>query len=715
MNFVIVHELRGTFSDGTVTCTGRMRCRSGARLALEEAEALADAVASIDGVVGVSVNPFIGSVLFYYQDDDSRLGALKEIARCADEFSAARKLPDFHGSDLSYPKAEGPMAAAMEIITHYVTRPFIPWWYSIPSAIIHAVPYLWKGIKDLLQGKLHVSVLDAAAITVCLLRRDFRTCRTLTLLLGIGDALESWTRQKSLASLSDSLDISADTVWVRLEDGTEQQIPMKSLQVNDVVVVNAGSNIPVDGVVVEGEGVVNQSAMTGEPIGVVRTVGHSVFAGTVMEEGTIFVRVTKVGDETRLKQIVNFIEESETLKAGIQGRFERMADMAVPFTFGLAGLVWLLTRDPIRASSVLLVDYSCALKLTTPLTVLAAMREGALNNVVIKGGRYLEALKDVDTVVFDKTGTLTNATPRVANVVPAPGFEADAVLRDMACLEEHFPHPVARAVVRAAEERNLGHPEEHDKVQYIVAHGVCSELRGKKVVVGSRHYVENDEGIDLSPLADAIERETSMGRSLLYVGEGGVIAGLVSIEDPPRPEAAAVIQALRESGVERILMITGDDERTAKAIAARLGITEYRAQVLPTDKSDVVQSLLDEGRHVLMVGDGINDAPALSAATVGVAMTDGTDLAQGVANVLLTKSSLEGLITARTLGTRAMQRISSNYLYTMLFNSLFLAGGIFMILTPGISALLHNMTTVLLSVRAMKRNLPETADAQAEI
>ncbi len=711
MNFVIVHELRGTFSDGAVTCVGRMRCRSGLRLTLEEATALADALDAVSGVVGVSVNPFIGSVLFYYADDAARLEALKAIAAMADAFDAARSEPGWHGDELTYPKAEGPMAAALEIIRFYALRPFMPWWYSIPSAILHAIPYLCHGVRELFSRRLNVAVLDASAITVCLLRRDFRTARTLTLLLGIGDALESWTRQKSLASLSDSLAISADTVWIRQEDGSEVQIPMTTLQVNDVVIVNAGSSIPVDGVVVDGEGIVNQAAMTGEPIGVVRAAGSSVFAGTVMEEGTIYVRVTKVGDETRLKQIVNFIEESETLKAGIQGRFERMADMAVPFTFGLAGLVYLLTRDPIRASSVLLVDYSCALKLTTPLTVLAAMREGAMNNVVIKGGRYLEALRDVDTVVFDKTGTLTNATPRVAEVVPAPGFDADTVLRDMACLEEHFPHPVARAVVRAAEERHLGHPEEHDTVQYIVAHGVCSMLRRRKVVVGSRHYVECDEGIDLSPLEVAIERETSMGRSLLFVSEGGRIAGLVSIEDPPRPEARAVIQALRDAGIERVLMITGDDERTARAIAGRLGITEYRAQVLPTDKSDVVQQLLDEGRHVLMVGDGINDAPALSAATVGVAMSDGTDLAQGVANVLLTRSSLEGLITARTLGTRAMERIRSNYMYTMVFNSLFLLGGIFMFLAPGVSALLHNMTTVILSVRAMKRNLPEAETA----
>lgn len=707
MSFVIVHELRGVFSDGVITCQGRMRCRCNTRLTIEEATGLADSLAAIESVVGVVVNPAIGSVLFFYADDEGRLAALKALADAGDAIEQARSDPDFTNDNLPTPKVEGPLAAALEISRHYVLRPFLPMWYSVPMAILHAIPYLFKGIKELLSGHLNVSVLDATAIAVCLLRRDFRTARTLTLLLGIGDELEEWTRQKSLASLSESLDLGGDQVWVRDEDGTERQIPLKELQPGEVVILTAGTSIPVDGVVVDGEGVVNQSAMTGEPIGVVRVPGNTVFAGTVMEEGTLYVRVAKVGDETRLKQIVNFIEESETLKAGIQGRFERMADLAVPFTFGLAALVFLLTRDPIRASSVLLVDYSCALKLTTPLTVLAAMREGALNNVVIKGGRYLEALRDVDTVVFDKTGTLTNATPRVARVVAAPGFTEEQVLRDMACLEEHFPHPVARAVVRAAEERNLGHPEEHDKVQYIVAHGVCSQLRDMNAVVGSRHYVEYDEGIDLAPLKDEIEKEASLGRSILYLAEGGKIAGLVSIEDPPRPEARAVIAQLRAQGVDRVLMITGDDERTARAIASRLGITEYRAQVLPTDKSDVVQSLIDEGRKVMMIGDGINDAPALSAATVGVAMTDGTDLAQGVANVLLTEASLTGLITARNLGHRAMGRIGSNYLYTMVFNSLFLAGGIFMILSPGVSAFLHNMTTVLLSVRAMRRNLTE--------
>ena len=585
-------------------------------------------------------------------------------------------------------------------------RPLLPVGLNAANALLASVPFVLSGVKSLLRGRFDVAVLDGAALLVSFLRRDFRTAGLLIVLLGLGEMLESYTRKKSMASLADELALRVDTVWVRRGDGNVK-IALRDVTKEDVVVVHAGNAIPVDGVVVDGEGVVNQAAMTGEPIGVVRVKGHSVFAGTVMEEGTICVRVSKVGDQTRLKQIVKFIEDSESLKAGIQGRFERMADMAVPFTFGLAALVYLLTRDPIRASSVLLVDYSCALKLTTPLTVLAAMREGVLNRVVIKGGRYLEALRDVDTVVFDKTGTLTNATPRVAEVIPAPGFDQESVLRDMACLEEHFPHPVARAVVRAAEERNLRHPEEHDKVQYIVAHGVCSQLNGMNVVVGSRHYVEYDEGIDLGPLKKDIEEQAAMGRSLLYLAEGGRIAGLVAIEDPPRPEAAAVIRALREEGVDRILMITGDDERTASAIAGRLGIGEYRAQVLPTDKSDVVAELVRDGRHVLMVGDGINDAPALSAATVGVAMTDGTELAQGVANVLLTETSLTGLITAKRLGRRAMQRINSNYFYTMLCNSLFLAGGIFMILTPALSAFLHNMTTVILSVRAMRRNLQD--------
>ena len=707
MSFTIVHEVRGSFPgvyrNARSRSRGRLRCRSSLVIPEERANALADELIGIRGVGGVTINGRTGSVTAYYADDACRLSVLRCLARAGDDMEAAARRSG-RASAQAVPDG-GPMAAAMQVVRYFAMKPFMPAWLSIISSVLHAVPYVRKGLADLLRLRVRVSVLDASAIIVCFARLDYSTARTLTLLLGVGDTLEEWTRQKSLDSLTDCLNVTTDTVWVRDDNGEERQARLRDVASGDIVIIRSGTSIPVDGVVVDGEAVVNQSAMTGEPIGVVRNAGCSVFAGTVVEEGEIAIRVSSVGDGTRLRQIVNFIEESEALKAGVQGRFERMADMAVPFTFGLAALVWFATRDPIRASSVLLVDYSCALKLTTPLTVLAAMREGAVNGVVVKGGRYLEALRDVDTVVFDKTGTLTNATPRVAAVIPAPGFESNDVLRTMACLEEHFPHPVARAVVYAAEERELAHPEMHSDVQYVVAHGVCSLVDGEKVVVGSRHYIEEDEGIDLSPLAGPIADQTALGRSLLFVARGDRVAGLVAISDPPRPEARETIRALYSHGVDRVLMITGDDERTAKAIAGYLGIREYRAQVLPTDKSDIVAALEAEGRHVLMVGDGINDAPALSAASVGVAMSDGTDLAQGVANVLLTRPDLNGIVTAKILGTRSLGRIHQNFIATMALNSLFLAGGITMLLTPGMSALLHNMTTFLLALRAMRKNL----------
>ena len=511
-----------------------------------------------------------------------------------------------------------------------------------------------------------------------------------------------------MATLTESLALNVENVWL-LADGTEISVPLAQVKEGDLVVVRDGGSIPVDGVVEEGCAVVNQSSMPGEPLGVRRTTGASVFAGTVVEEGRLVIRARHVGDGTRLRQVVKFIEESESLKAGIQGKYERLADMAVPFTFGLAALVWLLTRDFRRAASVLLVDYSCALKLATPLAVLASMREGARHGMAIKGGRYLEALNEADTVVFDKTGTLTQASPEVVEVFPAPGFERTEVLRVMACLEEHFPHPVARAVVRKADEEGLKHAEEHAHVEYVVAHGVASSLYDKKMRVGSRHYIEHDEGVDLSPLEAVIEEQTGMGRSLLFMSEDGRVAGMVSIEDPMRPEAPHVVEELRGLGFNRVLMLTGDDERTARAVAARVGISEYRAQVLPTDKARIVQELTDQGCRVLMVGDGINDAPALSASHVGVAMSDGTDLAREVANVLLTHPNLEGLVNARLLGTRTLRRIHFNFVTTLTLNSAFLLGGLFMFMGPGVAALLHNVTTLGVALNAMRPHLPTKA------
>lgn len=697
MSFFIIHELQGLNG----TATGRMRVRADRPLPPPPAADLTRNLEELPGISDVRVNPRVGSVLFFYADRESRLSALR-LLTVRDE-APAPDTPD-NISDLL--PEEPPAGGVLPLIRFFVIRPFLPRIWRVITSVAAAAPFLLKGVASLLRGRLSVDVLDAAAITASILMRDFRTVSVLTLLLGLGETLEYWTRRRSLDSLTESLALNVDSVWLLGEDGTEVSVPLSQVQKDDLVVVRDGGSIPVDGIVEDGCAVVNQSSMTGEPLGVPRAKGASVFAGTVVEEGRLVIRVSHVGDGTRLRQVVTFIEQSEALKASIQGKTERLADLAVPFTFGLAALVWLITRNPMRAASVLLVDYSCALKLTTPLAVLASMREGAGHGMVIKGGRYLEALCEADTLVFDKTGTLTNASPKVVEVIPAEGQQRDEVLRVMACLEEHFPHPVARAVVRKAQEENLQHEEEHAQVEYVVAHGVASSLHGKKLRVGSRHYIEHDEGVDVSPLEADIVRQAALGRSLLYLSEDGKLAGILAIEDPLRPEAAEVVETLRGMGFKRVLMLTGDDERTARAVAASAGITEFRAQVLPADKARVVQELTDSGCKVLMVGDGINDAPALSASHVGVAMIDGTDLAREVANVLLTRPSLGGLIEARRLACGTLRRIHTNFAVTLTLNSLFLVGGLFMVLQPGLSALLHNLTTLGVSLNAMRPHLP---------
>ena len=692
MAFFIIHELTGL--EGVHD--GRLRIRANAPLPSGLAAGLEQKLKKIPGVTGVKVSPRVGSLLFFYAGEKSRTAALRLLAISEKQ---GRKTKNSRAT-----LGESPVEGIMPLARFLLIRPFLPHVWRMISAVIGAVPYLFKGLSDLLRGRLSVEVLDASAIAASLILRDFRTVSVLTLLLGLGDTLAWWTRRHSLDSLAESLTLNVRSVWL-LKNGTEISVPLASVKKGDLVVVADGASIPVDGIVEAGCAVVNQSSMTGEPLGVSREKGASVFAGTVVEEGRIVIRVTQVGDNTRFRQVATFIEESEALKAGIQGKTERLADMAVPFTFALAGLVWFFTRDPRRTAAVLLVDYSCALKLATPLAVLAAMREGAQHHMVIKGGRYLEALNEADTVVFDKTGTLTNATPKVVEVIPAQGHNRNDVLRTMACLEEHFPHPVARAVVNKAKEENLKHEEEHARVEYVVAHGVASSLHGKRLLVGSRHYIEHDENVDISPLKEEIDRQASLGRSLLYLAEDGKVAGLLAIEDPLRPEAVHVVGTLRSMGFKRVLMLTGDDERTARAIAKKVGIEEYRSQVLPTDKAGIIQELAADGCKVLMVGDGINDAPALSASHVGVAMIDGTALAREVANVLLTKPDLNGVITARRLAASTLRRIHVNFVGTLFLNSCFLAGGLFMLLPPGLSALLHNLTTLGVSLNAMRPHL----------
>lgn len=682
MHFFPVHEI-----------PGRIRLRTPSRLNGIMANRLADQLDAIPGIEGVRVNPRTGSVLLLYATPSARDTACTLLsAPLPSPVRSAAEVPQINDRETGL--------SLRPLLWYVFVRPLLPFAVRVVSAFSAALPFLLKGIDALMRGRLNVDVLDASAIGISLLRRDFRTVSLLTLLLGFGEALEQWTRKKSLDSLAESLALDVDAVWVR-RDGTEISVPLKTVQEGDTVIIRAGNAIPVDGVVLEGEALVNQASMTGEPLGVLRSAGAAVFAGTVVEEGELIIRATNVGEETRLHQIVRFIEESESLKAGVQSRAERLADAVVPFSFLLAGAIWLLTRNPARAASVLLVDYSCALRLATPLAILAAMREGVGHGILVKGGRFLEALATADAVVFDKTGTLTESRPKVVDVVPAPGFQRDEVLRLSACLEEHFPHPVARAVVRKAEEENLHHLEEHTEVEYVVAHGIASRLHGKRVLIGSRHYIHHDEKVNVEGMSSTITELTRRGHSLLYLAINGNLAGIIGIEDPLRKESADVVARLRARGI-RVVMLTGDDERTASAVAARLGIDEYRAQVLPSDKAAIIRNLQEEGHTVIMVGDGINDSPALSASDVGVTLRDGADLAREVADVVLMNCDLNHLATALELGQGAMHRIRTNFGITMTLNTLFLAAGLTGILQPGPSAVLHNLTTLGVSLNAMR-------------
>lgn len=730
MQFFILHELSGE--------SGRLRVRAASSLSAVLAATLFQKLEAVHGISAVQMNRRSASILFCYESIAARNEALSvlgnphlcttsrivPIAKLAPRVVASvtgnsdecgieiKGNEDDGGRGHHAPVGIGNVLAR-PVFRHFFVRPLLPFPMRMVSTLVRAVPYIWQGIKQLTQHRLSVEVLDASAILMAIAMKNYRTASMTMFLLGLGEILEAWTKRQSLARLSESLALNVQYAW-RVVDGVEQRVPLQSIKADDIVVVRDGGAIPVDGTVAEGNALVNQSSMTGEPLGVARSVGASVYAGTVVEEGTLFISVKQVGEGTRLQQVLHFINESEALKAGIQGKTERMADIAVPFTFLLAGLVYLCTRDLMRTASVLMVDYSCALKLSTPLAILAAMREGAEHGVLVKGGRYLEALSEANTLVLDKTGTLTQAQPSVAKVVPANGYSRNEILRLAACLEEHFPHPVARAVVHQAASEKLLHEEEHTKVEYIVAHGIASQWRNKRVLIGSRHYVEQDEHVDMSPLQAEMRSLSDEGYSLLYLSIEGKLAGLIAIEDPVRPEAADVVRACQADGM-RVIMLTGDDARTAKAVAARLGITEFRAQVLPADKAAVVKSLSAEGAKVAMLGDGINDSPALSAAHVGISLKDGADLAQEVANIVLLNSNLHSLLTARRLAKSTLQRINTNFTMTMVLNSLFLGGGLVGVLSPALASLLHNASTVGLAANAMRGLLPQELQEQGNI
>ncbi len=689
MTFSIVHAI-----------SHRMRLRSAESFSLEFAEYLADTIEKIDNIIGVQVNARTGSVLFVYANEEAQLEVLTFILSLKDcdeddvDLSAYDNLPAVQENEVKPPSLK-------PFFIHFCVNPLLPLVLTASNTIIKSIHFIKDGIVSLFKLKLNVEVLDATAILISLLRRDFSTAGLLMILLEFSEGLEAWTRKVSLDKLADSLDMNFETFWVR-RGKEELYIPIAQLEEKDLVIARAGSFIPVDGIVEDGEALVNQASMTGEPLPVHRKNGNSVFAGTVVEEGELFIRPTKIGSQTRLNKIITYIEESEKLKANIEGKAERLANIAVPFTFALAGLTYLFTRNIVRATSVLLVDYSCALKLATPLALLTAMRKGTEKKVIIKGGRFIEALASATCIVFDKTGTLTNASPHVAHVVSTSDLSREEVLKVAACLEEHFPHPLARAVVKQAEAENLKHEEEHAKVDYILAHGIASTLHGKKIVLGSYHYIFGDEKVPLDSIDKKIKQYTDQGFSILYLAIGGKLAGFIALDDPLREEAKDVIKALYAKGIKHIAMLTGDDARVAERIAKELNLSDFKAQVLPTDKSEYIQELQRKGEVVIMVGDGMNDAPALSMADASVTLKESADLAQEIAGVILANDDLNDLLEAIDLARFTMAKIQTNFRLVMGLNSLFLAGGLAGVLSPRLAAGLHNSSTAAVCLNAMR-------------
>ncbi|MBD5641680.1 MAG: heavy metal translocating P-type ATPase [Desulfovibrio sp.] len=689
-----VHELPANRWHGY-----RVRLRHSDLVSARIARAMTRELAKIRGITGVQINHLTKSVLFFADREADKEAAIRFLERDFD-WRAHKGITAEEVEDLL--TGENPAGAWIGVARYFLLRPFLPPSWRIVISSLAALPFIMKGIRSLARGRLNVDVLDASALTVSMLNGDYGTVAMLSMLLAVGDALEVWTRQRSLSSLGESLALDVDKVWVLDEEDAEVKVPIAMVRQGDLVVVNAGSSIPVDGIIRAGSALVNQAAFTGEPIPVERGKGGAVYAGTIVESGRIVIKVSQTGESTRLHQVLSFIQQSEVQKSAIEAHYTRLADKAVPLTFALAGLVWLLTGNLMRASSVLLVDYSCTLKLATPLAALTAMRIGAKNGTAVRGGKYLEAIAGANALVLDKTGTLTRARPEVVRIVPAPGNDRREILKIMACLEEHFPHPVSRAIVRQAKKEHVGHEEEHAQVEYVVAHGISSSISGQPVFFGSRHYIEAEEGVSLDVFSREIESEQALGNTLLFLSIGGKAAGMCVISDPLRPEASAVIAAMRKLGFTRIAMITGDDRRTADAIASQAGISEVYAHVLPDDKADIIQRLGREGWRVMMVGDGINDGPALSASAVGVAMGDGTDLARAVANVLLTQPSLGGLPQITVLSRKAMQRIHLNVKLGIGLNSFYLLGALTGFFGPALTAILHNMTTISIALSAIR-------------
>ena len=583
---------------------------------------------------------------------------------------------------------------------------FLPAPIAAAYTAFRSIGFIWKGVRCVLRRKLEVEVLDALSIGVSMLRGDFATAGSVMFLLNLGSLLEEWTRKKSLDDLARSMALNVDKVWVRSQ-GTEVLMPLTKVRTGDQVVVRSGNMIPLDGTVLEGEAMVNQAALTGESMPVRKVEDSTIYAGTVVEEGECVFVAKAEGGSNRYDKIVAMIEESEKLKSSTENRALVLADKLVPWCLGATVVTYVLTRNVTRAISCLMVDFSCALKLSMPLAVLSAMRECSSYHITVKGGKYLEALSKADTIVFDKTGTLTRATPQVVDVIPFSGCDEREVLQLAACLEEHFPHSIANAVVRAAKERGISHEEMHSEVEYIVAHGIASRVGGERVVIGSHHFVFEDEKCVIPSNEQAKFDALKPEYSHLYMAASGQLVGVICISDPLRPEAAAVLNGLRALGIKNTVMMTGDSERTAAAIAKQVGVDHFFAEVLPEDKANFVQKAKAEGHTVVMIGDGINDSPALSAADIGIAINSGAAIAREIADVTIKADSLEELVVLKAIANSLQKRVHANYRFVLTFNSALIALGALGILQPASSAMLHNLSTIGISLKSMTNLLPE--------
>ena len=587
------------------------------------------------------------------------------------------------------------------VTRHFACKWFLPMPVRMLRAWYHTLGFIRKGVKSLLSGKLDVPVLDATAITAAMLQNDLGTAGSIMLLLGIGDILEEWTLKKSVHDLASHMSINVDTAWKVLENGTEIEVPLTEVEKGDVIIVKMGSTIPLDGLVTGGEALVNQASMTGESMPVRKTVDGTVFAGTVLEDGEICIRVTGTVGDTRFDRIVKIIEDSEAFKSNLEGRANHLADRLVPWCLGGTLLTYLITRNVMKAMAVLMVDFSCALKLSMPLAVLSAMRECSTYKITVKGGKFLEAVAEADTIVFDKTGTLTLAKPKVADVICFDGYSRETVLRYAACLEEHFPHSVANAIVRQAADEGITHDELHSKVEYIVAHGIASRVGDKRIVIGSHHFIFEDEHCRVPEGQEDLFESRSPAYSHVFMALNGVLMAIICISDPLRPEAVEVMKALRRVGFQNLVMMTGDSKRTAENVAATLELDRFYAEVLPEEKAQFVKAAKAEGHRVVMVGDGINDSPALSEADAGIAIAEGADIAREIADITISARDLHQLIVLKELSNLLMKRVNFNYDFVVSFNAALIALGVAGILPPATTALLHNGSTIALSLHSM--------------